>query len=53
VEEEKIYRYILVLMNVDDDSWFVVATRRATGFVGAGNTPLRWTRTRFEPHEAE
>ena len=42
VEEEKIYPgYILVLMNVDDDSWFVVRnTPRVTGFVGAGNTPV-------------
>lgn len=42
VEEEKIYPgYILVRMNVDDDSWFVVRnTPRVTGFVGAGNTPV-------------
>jgi transcription termination/antitermination protein NusG len=42
VEEEKIYPgYILVLMNVDDDSWFVVRnTPRVTGFVGSGNTPV-------------
>ncbi|HVW82798.1 MAG TPA: transcription termination/antitermination protein NusG [Candidatus Paceibacterota bacterium] len=42
VEEEKIYPgYILVLMNVDDDSWFVVRnTPRVTGFVGSGNDPV-------------
>jgi len=42
VEEEKIYPgYILVRMNVDDDSWFVVRnTPRVTGFVGSGNTPV-------------
>ncbi len=42
VEEEKIYPgYILVLMLVDDDSWFVVRnTPRVTGFVGSGTTPV-------------
>ena len=45
VEEEKIYPgYILVLMNVDDDSWFVVRnTPRVTGFVGSGVHPVPLT----------
>ncbi len=40
--EEKIYPgYVLVEMNVTDDSWYVVRnTPNVTGFVGAGTTPL-------------
>lgn len=40
--EEKIYPgYILVEMNVTDDSWYVVRnTPNVTGFVGAGTTPI-------------
>lgn len=42
VVEEKIYPgYVLVEMNVTDDSWYVVRnTPRVTGFVGSGNTPV-------------
>ena len=41
-EEEKIYPgYVLVDMNVTDDSWFVVRnTPRVTGFVGSGVFPV-------------
>ncbi len=44
-EEEKIYPgYILVDMNVTDESWFVVRnTPRVTGFVGAGVYPVPLT----------
>lgn len=40
--EEKIYPgYVLVDMNVTDDSWFVVRnTPRVTGFVGSGVYPV-------------
>ena len=40
-EEEKIYPgYVLVDMNVTDDSWYVVRnTPNVTGFVGSGTTP--------------
>lgn len=40
--EEKIYPgYVLVEMNVDDESWFVVRnTPRVTGFVGSGIYPV-------------
>lgn len=41
-EEEKIYPgYVLVDMNVTDDSWYVVRnTPRVTGFVGSGVYPV-------------
>ena len=41
-EEEKVYPgYVLVEMNVTDDSWYVVRnTPRVTGFVGAGVYPV-------------
>lgn len=41
VVEEKIYPgYVLVEMNVTDDSWYVVRnTPHVTGFVGSGTTP--------------
>ena len=41
-EEEKVYPgYVLVEMDVDDQSWFVVRnTPRVTGFVGSGTTPV-------------
>jgi transcriptional antiterminator NusG len=41
-EEEKIYPgYVLVEMNVTDDSWYVVRnTPRVTGFVGSGVHPV-------------
>ncbi len=41
VVEEKIYPgYVLVDMNVVDDSWFVVRnTPNVTGFIGTGTTP--------------
>lgn len=41
VVEEKIFPgYVLVQMNVTDDSWYVVRnTPNVTGFVGAGTTP--------------
>ena len=40
--EEKIYPgYVLVDMEVNDDSWYVVRnTPRVTGFVGSGVTPV-------------
>jgi len=40
--EEKIYPgYVLVEMNVTDESWYVVRnTPRVTGFLGAGTTPI-------------
>ncbi|PJA84682.1 MAG: transcription termination/antitermination protein NusG [Candidatus Nealsonbacteria bacterium CG_4_9_14_3_um_filter_35_11] len=40
--EEKIYPgYILIEMNVTDDSWYVVRnTPNVTGFVGAGTVPV-------------
>ncbi|MDP3800397.1 MAG: transcription termination/antitermination protein NusG [bacterium] len=42
VIEEKIYPgYVLVEMNVTDDSWYVARnTPRVTGFVGSGTTPI-------------
>ncbi len=42
VVEEKIYPgYVLVEMNVTEDSWYVVRnTPNVTGFVGAGTTPV-------------
>ncbi|MDP3764172.1 MAG: transcription termination/antitermination protein NusG [bacterium] len=42
VVEEKIYPgYVLVEMNVTDDSWYVARnTPRVTGFVGSGTTPI-------------
>jgi transcriptional antiterminator NusG len=41
VVEEKIYPgYVLVDMNVTDDSWYVVRnTPNVTGFIGTGTTP--------------
>lgn len=41
IVEEKIFPgYVLVEMNVTDDSWYVVRnTPNVTGFIGAGNTP--------------
>lgn len=41
VVEEKIFPgYVLVEMNVTDDSWYVVRnTPNVTGFIGAGTTP--------------
>ncbi len=41
VIEEKIYPgYVLVEMNVTDDSWYVVRnTPNVTGFIGTGTTP--------------
>lgn len=41
-EEKKIFPgYVLVDMNVTDDSWYVVRnTPNVTGFVGAGTTPV-------------
>lgn len=41
-EEKKIFPgYVLVDMNVSDDSWYVVRnTPNVTGFVGAGTTPV-------------
>ncbi len=41
-EEEKVYPgYVLVEMQVDDQSWFVVRnTPRVTGFVGSGVNPV-------------
>lgn len=40
--EERIYPgYVLVEMEVTDDSWYVVRnTPRVTGFVGSGTTPI-------------
>jgi transcriptional antiterminator NusG len=45
-EEEKIYPgYVLVDMNVTDDSWYVVRnTPRVTGFVGSGVFPVPLTK---------
>ena len=45
VIEEKIYPgYVLVEMEVTDDSWYVIRnTPRVTGFVGAGITPTALT----------
>jgi transcription termination/antitermination protein NusG len=42
VVEERIYPgYVLVEMEVTDDSWYVVRnTPRVTGFVGSGTTPI-------------
>jgi len=41
IVEEKIFPgYVLVEMNVTDDSWYVVRnTPNVTGFIGTGNTP--------------
>lgn len=41
VTEEKVYPgYVLVDMQVTDDSWYVVRnTPNVTGFIGTGNTP--------------
>jgi transcriptional antiterminator NusG len=41
VSEEKVYPgYVLVEMNVTDDSWYVVRnTPNVTGFIGTGTTP--------------
>ncbi len=41
IVEEKVYPgYVLVEMNVTDDSWYVVRnTPHVTGFVGSGTTP--------------
>lgn len=41
VVEEKVFPgYVLVEMNVTDDSWYVVRnTPNVTGFIGMGNTP--------------
>jgi transcriptional antiterminator NusG len=40
VEEKVFPGYVLVEMNVTDDSWYVVRnTPNVTGFIGTGNTP--------------
>ena len=49
-EEEKIYPgYVLVDMNVTDDSWYVVRnTPRVTGFVGSGVFPVPLSKEEVE-----
>lgn len=50
VSEEKVYPgYVLVEMNVTDDSWYVVRnTPNVTGFIGTGTTPSPLSQTEID-----